>query len=300
MARLFRWIIFLSFIGGIVFWWISRPQFIDPSTIADLSGDADRGGIVFYAGGCSSCHAEPKATGDAKLVLSGGLEFHTQFGTFVAPNISPSDEGIGSWSAADLANAMLHGVSPDGAHYYPAFPYTSYSKASLQDIVDLKAFIDTLPPSDVANIPHDVGFPFNIRRTLGGWKFLFASDAFVQNDIGPELDRGRYLVEALGHCAECHTPRNILGGLKNSAWMSGGPNPNGRGNIPNITPHETGIGSWSRDEIVEYLTSGFTPEFNVAGGGMADVVLNTGQLSVEDRGAIADYLMSLPALEKSY
>lgn len=300
MRRFIRWVIFLSLIGGVVFWFMTRPETIDPAELAGLTADAVRGEQVYYAGGCGSCHAAPKAEADAKLVLAGGLHFASPFGTFYAPNISPSDAGIGGWSAEDLANAMIHGTSPDGAHYFPVFPYTSYGRVSLQDIVDLKAFLDTLPPTDVANKPHDVPFPFNIRRSLGGWKFLFKSDS-PRVDVGddPQLARGQYLVEGLGHCGECHTPRNLLGGAKYTAWLSGAPNPDGPGRIPNITPHESGTAGWTNADIEEYLFSGFTPEFDVAGGQMADVVFNTGHLTAEDRAAMAAYLKAVPALQTS-
>lgn len=301
MAWAFRWFVFLGLIGLAVFWWVSRPSFLDEPDVAGFVGDPVNGELVFYAGGCSSCHAAPGATGDAKLVLSGGLEFHSDFGTFLAPNISPSPQGIGTWDTYDLANAMIKGVAPDGSHYYPAFPYVSYSKANIQDIVDLKSYLDTLPADATPNQPHQVGFPFNVRRLLGGWKFLFArSDFVIDVAQDPELERGRYLVEGLGHCAECHTGRNLLGGLSKGAWLAGGPNPDGKGKIPNITPHESGIAAWSRDEIVEYLTSGFTPEYDVAGGSMSDVVANLAQLPPEDREAITAYLMALPALPAGF
>ncbi len=196
--------------------------------------------------------------------------------------------GIGGWTDAQIINAIQHGVDHAGNHLYPAFPYASYNKAELQDLVDLVAFWRTLPVSDVPSQPHEVGLPFSIRRAVGLWKLMFASDDFViQGDLTAEQTRGRYLVEALGHCAECHTPRNMLGGLSRDRWLSGAPNPSGEGRIPNITP---GALTWSEGEIAEYLKSGFTPEFDTAGGSMAEVVKNTGQLSDADRAAIAAYL----------
>lgn len=297
MRRLFRWVVFLGLIGLAVFWWISRPSYVDSGELAGLSGDAQKGERIFYAGGCSSCHAAPGAEGDDKLLLAGGLEFHTEFGTFLAPNISPHENGIGGWSAEDLVNAMKHGVSPDGAHYYPAFPYTSYAKARVEDIVHLKAFLDTLEPVETESKPHQVSFPFNIRRSLGGWKFLFMSDEWQLASDDPQVQHGRYLAEGLGHCAECHTSRNPLGGLNNGLWMAGGPNPDGKGSIPNITSHETGLADWSDPDIEEYFKSGFTPEFDVAGGQMTDVVANLSKLTDEDRQAIVAYLRAIPKLE---
>ena len=297
MRRLLRWTLFLGLIGICAFWFLTRPVFESAESVAGLNGDAVRGEQIFYAGGCSSCHAAPNAEGEAKLLLAGGLAFETEFGTFHAPNISPHENGIGGWSAIDLVNAMKHGVSPDGQHYFPAFPYTSYSKAAIEDIVDLKAYLDTLDPVETANIPHEVGFPFNIRRSLGGWKLLFMNDNWILESEDAQVLRGRYLVEALGHCSECHTGRNLLGGATAAGFLGGGPNPDGKGNIPNITPHETGLAAWSTDEIIEYLTSGFTPDFDVAGGSMTDVVSNISMLPPEDRAAIAAYLKAVPPVE---
>jgi len=274
-----------------VFWWVTRPQTLPDDYFAGLSADAARGETVFWAGGCASCHAAVDATDDSRLILSGGRAFPSDFGTFYAPNISSDPtHGIGSWTSLNLANAMQRGVSPTGQHYYPAFPYTSYVRATPQDVADLHAFLATLPADSSPNKVHDVGFPFNIRRTLGGWKFLFFSDAWrVTSSLTPQQTRGRYLSEALGHCGECHTPRNMLGGLT-SRWFAGAPDPSGKGRIPNITPAKL---TWSAADLTEYFTSGFTPEFDSAGGHMADVVQNLSQLSRQDREAIAAYLQAV-------
>ena len=297
MKRIFLGLCLLGVIGAALFFVITRPTRVDAEAMVALTGDATRGEQVFWAGGCAACHTAEKASGEALLLLSGGRRFATDFGTFIAPNISPdATHGIGGWTTADLANAMIHGTSPDGKHYYPAFPYASYIHASLQDIADLKAFLDTLPASNRANDPHEVGFPFNIRLALGGWKFLFLSDtpAIPTADLTDIEKRGQYLVEGLGHCGECHTPRNALGGRQMSRWLAGGPNPDGEGKIPNITPAKL---TWSEAEIAEYLTSGFTPDFDSVGGSMAGVVTNTSHLTPEDRTAIAAYLKKVPASE---
>ena len=296
MGRIIGLLCVLLLIGGGLFWFITQPKRVNPNELIALQGDAERGRVVFHAGGCASCHAAPKAEGEARYVLAGGKAFETDFGTFYAPNISPHQNGIGGWSAEDLINAVKFGTSPGGAHYYPAFPYVSYGQVSVPDIVDLKAYLDTLEPVATQNLPHDVGFPFNIRLSLGGWKFLYGSRDWQLETSDPVLERGRYLVEALGHCTECHTSRNPLGGTRHDRWLAGAPNPSGKGRIPNITPHETGIAKWSSAEIVEYLTSGFTPDFDVAGGEMYEVVLNMAELSDTDRAAIAAYLKAIPAL----
>ncbi|MEL6523382.1 MAG: cytochrome c [Pseudomonadota bacterium] len=276
--------------GAGSYWFVTRPA--PAPDMGGLTGDAAKGEQIFWAGGCASCHAAEGATGEAKLVLAGGRAFPSDFGTFYAPNISPDPEaGIGDWSMSDLARAMQAGVSPDGRHYYPAFPYTSYQNADLQDLADLHAFMKTLPADSTANRPHDVGFPFNIRRNLGGWKWLFTTEGWqVDGDLSDIEVRGRYLAEALGHCGECHTDRNGLGALDVDRWMAGAPNPTGEGRIPNITPAAL---DWSEADIAEYLNSGFTPDYDSAGGHMADVVENTAKLPPEDRAAIAAYLKRL-------
>ncbi|GLQ35850.1 diacylglycerol kinase [Amylibacter marinus] len=275
-------------------WVLTAPKFLDPAPFDQATPNLENGALVFAASGCSSCHAAHKAKGNDKMILSGGIHFETAFGTFIAPNISPSDEGIGGWSVMDLANAMQRGVSPDGAHYYPAFPYTSYTRMSPQDIVDLHSYLQNLPKSSVPSAPHQVGFPFNIRRAMGGWKLLFMRDGFVAEiPDDPILARGQYLVEGAGHCAECHTPRNPLGGLLMGKWLAGGQNPDGPGRIPNITPHAL---TWSAEEIAEYLATGFTPEFDVVGGSMVSVQENMALLPASDRTAIAAYLLHIDAI----
>lgn len=293
---LIRWAVALVVIGAAVFWWLTRPQVADASVVAGVEPDLARGEMVFHAGGCASCHSAEGATDEAKLILSGGRAFPSPFGTFRAPNISPDPEhGIGGWSALDLLNAMRHGVSPDGRHYFPAFPYTSYARSTVEDIVSLHAYLQTLPADATPDKPHDVGFPFNIRRSLGGWKFLFMSDGWVvDGDLTDEETRGRYLAEALGHCGECHTARNLLGGPVMARWLGGAPNPTGRGNIPNITPAKL---DWSTADLVEYFTSGFTPEFDTAGGQMVEVIESLSKLPDTDRAAIAAYLKKVPAVE---
>lgn len=264
---------------------------------AGLPPDPAHGAQVFWAAGCASCHMAPKATGDAQLVLAGGQAFATQFGTFYAPNISPDpDHGIGGWDIATFVHSIQDGITPEGEHTYPAMPYTAYAKLVPQDVVDLKAYIDTLPPSAVPSQDHAVGFPFNIRRALGGWKFLFASAAFVMPDATastPDLQRGRYIVEAMAHCGECHTPRNLLGGLQKANWLAGAPLPDGPGRVPNITPAKL---SWSDADILAYLTTGFTPEFDVVGGSMAHVVENMARLPAADVAAVVAYLKATPAV----
>lgn len=296
MRRALTAVALLVLAGLAAAWAITRPRPLPAGALAGLTPDPVRGEQVFWAGGCASCHADAEARGEGKLVLKGGQRFPSPFGTFVAPNISNDPEaGIGGWSALDLANAMLRGVSPAGRHYYPAFPYASYARASLQDVVDLRAFLAALPADPTPSAPHEVGFPFNIRLALGAWKFLYLDPSWVvAGNLSPEEARGRYLAEALGHCGECHTPRTALGGMDRSRWLAGGPVPGGKGNFPNITPGKL---DWSQADIVEYLTSGFTPDYDSAGGHMALVVENTAHLPAADRAAIAAYLKRVPPVE---
>lgn len=282
--------------GGALFWALTRPATLPTQTLAILSDhapDPENGEAVFWAAGCASCHAapglEPNAPTEARLQLSGGHEFATPFGTFRAPNISMHPiEGIGAWSQTEFARAVLLGVSPEGAHYYPAFPYTTYGRARPEDVADLWAFWQSLPADATPSQPHGVGFPFTIRRGLGLWKLLnFNTDFVAPASNTPQLSRGRYLVEALGHCAECHTPRDLGGGLVRSQWLDGAANPAGDGRIPALPPR-----AWSAEDIAAYLQSGFTPSFDVVGGSMADVIANLSRISPDDRAAIAAYLLA--------
>lgn len=303
-GKLVKLAIAAAAIGGGAFWWLSAP---DPFTTAELAGiddgDAERGRTVFWAGGCASCHAAPGAAGEARLALVGGVELATPFGTFVAPNISqhPQD-GIGGWSATDLANAMLRGVSPDGAHYYPAFPYSSYARMTVADVGDLHAFMKTLPAVAGAAAEHQLGFPFNIRRGLGLWKLLYrdGQPVVALGDASDPVKRGQYLVEGPGHCGECHTPRNAIGGPEKDRWLSGAVAAEGQGTVPNITSGQGGLDDWSETDIATLLETGFTPEFDSAGGAMASVVRNMAELPQDDRAAIAAYLKAIPGHPNGY
>lgn len=281
-------------LGIAVFWVVTAPRTTDDKRLAGVTPSLERGAYVYTAGGCASCHAGEDGNAEE---LSGGMAFTSDFGTFYAPNISPSAAGIEGWSAVDLANAVRQGVSPEKKHYYPAFPFASYVRMTDLDVVSLHAYLQTLPQSKITSKPHDVNFPFNIRRLLGGWKFLFLRDAPIVDDpnLTDEELKGQYLVETLAHCGECHTPRNALGGMDKSRWLSGAPNPSGKGNIPNITPAKL---DWSAADIAYYFESGFTPDFDSVGGHMAHVVDNFASLDASDREAIAAYLKRVIPIEE--
>lgn len=254
----------------------------------------ERGKAVFDAGGCYACHTNVKENGQP---LAGGPALKTPFGTFYAPNITPDPEhGIGRWTDAQFLRAMREGISPRGDFYYPVFPYTAYTKASTRDLLDLKAYLMTLAPVAQPSAHHEVGFPFSVRLILLPWRWLNFDAGERKPDPAKDAvwNRGAYLVEALAHCGECHTPRNIIGGLDRGSWLSGsrdGP----AGEIgPNLTPHETGLAEWSEADIALALETGLTLEGTV-GDSMAEVVrFGTRLMSAEDRRAIARYLKSLP------
>lgn len=290
-------------LGAIAGWFASAPQRLDTRIVTSAApGDAGRGARMFHAGGCASCHAAKGAEGEARFMLGGGVELATPFGTFVAPNISQDrKDGIGGWTLDDFAAAMLKGVSPDGRHYYPAFPYASYVRMKPQDVADLFAFMQTLPAVAGQTAPHDLAFPYNIRRGIGLWKLLHLHDRPVVEFAEGTPDKvlaGRYLVEGPGHCGECHTPRDAAGGSDGSQWLAGAVAAEGKGVVPNIT--SGGIGGWSEADIAGYLETGFTPDFDSVGGSMVEVQKNMAQLTSEDRAAIAAYLKAIPARQNGY
>ena len=305
LKRLVGAVIVLGAAGAAGGWVLSAPVRLDAATVAQLGpGDAARGKRIFYAGGCTSCHARPGAEGDARLELAGGLELKTPFGTFVPPNISqdPKD-GIGAWSEEDFANAMLKGVSPTGEHFYPAFPYTSYARMKPADVADLHAFMKTLPAVAGKAPGHKLSFPFNIRRGIGLWKRLYLSPepVIALPDGAPDKAlAGRYLVEGPGHCGECHTPRDFAGGVRKGQWLAGAVAAEGPGVVPNITSGEGGIKDWSEADIANYLETGFTPEFDSVGGAMVEVQRNMARLTADDREAIAAYLKAVPPHPNGY
>lgn len=283
-------------VGLGVFWVVTIPATVPASALAPRTPNLDNGKTMFIAGGCTSCHATPNQ--DDKTRLGGGVALKSPFGTFYSPNISPDqNDGIGRWSEADFVTAMVKGTSPRGEHYYPAFPYTSYQRMRYDDLRDLFAYLKTLPQVAGKARGHDLPFPFTIRRTLGGWKFLFLDGEAFKPDASKDAawNRGAYLVNGPNHCAECHSPRNLLGGIVASQRFAGGPDPEGDGWVPNIT--QKGLNNWSQEQIAKLLETGDMPDGDSIGGNMGKVVGNTRQLSAEDRAAMAVYIKSLPPVE---
>lgn len=254
-----------------------------------------RGRYLYEAAGCGGCHASVQ-----NAVPSGGLGLDTPFGTFYVPNITPDKEhGIGSWSEADFGNALRRGIGVKGEYLFPVFPYTSFTNMTDRDIGDLYAYLMSVPPAPDPNKPHQAKAFFGWRPLLFFWRMLFFSPGPLKTDSAKpeEWNRGNYLVHAVAHCEECHTPRNFLGAVKSSGSFSGNiGGPDGQ-NAPNITSDvATGIGSWSLEDIQRLLRTGLTPESDQVGSGMKAVVRGTSKLTDADRHAIATYLRTVPPI----
>jgi mono/diheme cytochrome c family protein len=292
-------------LGGLVavaFYVVTIPVGVPASALPEHAPDLANGKYLFVAGGCADCHAVPlEGCGDSKIKdagrLAGGRCLKTPFGTFNVPNISPDKEtGIGNWTTLDFVTAMKRGIAPDGTYLYPAFPYTSYQRMTYEDLIDLKAYLDSLPAVRSEVPPSELRFPFNVRRGLGLWHLLYVDGKSFTPDptASPELNRGAYLVRGAAHCSECHSSRNSLGGIVEDTAFAGAPSLEGDGSVPNITPSEDGIGDWSEDDIAYLLETGNKPDFDTIGETMVPVQKNMAALTPEDRNAIAAYIKSLP------
>ena len=253
--------------------------------------DVQRGAYLVQAGGCIGCHTAAKT--DA-TPFAGGRALTTPFGTFYGPNITPDAKaGIGNWTEAMFIRAMRHGERPDESNYFPAFPYPSFTKISDADLHDLWAFMRTLPPSAQTSQQHDLKFPFGFRFAVSVWKWLFFTPGAFTPDpqASGTVNRGAYLVQALGHCGECHTPRNIMGGPKSGRTLAGGKGPEGK-SIANLTP--TNLKKWNDNDLKEFLLSGLSPDGDVAAAAMGEVVTNTtSKLTPSDLSSLIAYLRSL-------
>jgi mono/diheme cytochrome c family protein len=292
MKRLLIVAIVLAALG----WWLTGPNGLPASVVPEHVPDLVNGERLFHAGGCASCHGRVEDGKPRRDVMAGGLVMRSPVGAFHVPNISSDTvHGIGAWSELDFLNAMQRGLAPDGSHYYPAFPYTSYARMNVPDLLDLKAYLDQLPASPNTVPEHELDFPFGLRRGLGLWKRLFLDESPVV--IVPADDellrRGRYLVEGAGHCGECHTPRNAAQAMDPDRWLIGGANPEGEGRVPGLTPARESFADWTAEDIAYYLEAGVDPDFDVVGGTMAAVQDNMSRLPAEDREAIAAYLKAL-------
>jgi mono/diheme cytochrome c family protein len=267
------------------------------ASLAPADEDASRRGeYLVRAGGCFSCH-----TAAGGQPLAGGRALATPFGTFYSPNITPDpDTGIGRWTDAQFLRALREGVRPDGANYFPVFPYPSFTGITDGDALAIKAYLFSVPPVRQQNRAHDIGFPFSWRFLQTGWKLLFFTPGPFQPvpERSTAYNRGAYLATALAHCGECHTPRNILGAMRSSLRLAGTPDgPDGQ-LVPNITPDPgTGIGKWEKADVVELLKTGTTPEQSKVKGAMRETIQDgLKYLSDADLEAIADYLFAQPSI----
>jgi mono/diheme cytochrome c family protein len=288
----------LIVVGFVAFWLITMPKKLPASEIAaGYQPNLANGEVMFNAGNCSACHMAQNQPD--RTILAGGLKLKSPFGAFVAPNISPDPKyGIGGWTEAEFVNAVKRGTGRHGEHLYPAFPYTAYSLMKTSDVRDLFAYIKTLPAVAKPTAGHELGFPFNIRLVLGGWKFLYFHPQEFKADPKQSAawNRGAYLAEGPAHCAECHTPRGPLGGPELDKLYAGSPNLEKGGRFAgNITSHpKDGIGDWSVDDIASLLSTGTDRCFNEPNG-MREVLGGMSKLPAEDITALATYVHAIPA-----
>ena len=249
-----------------------------------------RGEYLLHLGGCVSCH-----TAEGGTRLAGGLKMETPYGDFYTPNITPDREtGIGDWSDDDFIAAMTRGVAPDGSHYYPAFPYTSYTHMTREDLLDLKRYLDAQQAVRIENREHDLTFPFSVRFLMSAWKWLFFDPEPIAaiNANGSLWNRGNYIVNGPGHCVECHTPRNLFGALDRGRHLEGNPDgPEGE-SVPGLhRAQDSDFRLWSNDDVFFLLQTGMLRDGDFVGGSMGKVIDNTtSRLTERDQKAIATYL----------
>jgi mono/diheme cytochrome c family protein len=264
--------------------------------LATAAQTPTRGEYIFRASGCAACHTDVDNGGRP---LAGGRALKTPFGTFYTPNITPDPvHGIGGWSDDDFVRAMREGVAPDGSHYYPSFPYTSYTRMRRQDVLALKEYLFSRDPVARPNRSHDLPWYLSFRRLLWFWKLMYFDKGEFKEvaDRPAAWNRGAYLVLALGHCAECHSPRNYLGAIDAQMRFAGTRHGPGGKAVPNITPDvQTGIGGWPRADVAYFLRTGATPDGDYTGGEMAEVIdEGLSHLNRADLEAMAEYLWSIP------
>lgn len=272
--------------------------FFTGAVIAAEEDMVAKGEYLAYAAGCVTCHTADK---DDAQPLAGGRALKSPFGTFYSPNITPDiATGIGAWSDDDFVRALWEGLSPEGEHYFPAFPFTAYTGISRADALAIKAYLFSLEAAVNRSHEHDLPFYMSSRMAAGAWKFsYFDAGRFTPDaEESEQWNRGAYLVRHLSHCGECHTPRGRLGALLEDAELGGNPDFSEDESVPNITPHkEDGIGRWSASDIEYFLDIGMLPDGDFSGGEMGTVIDDsTSRMTREDRLAIATYLKSLQPL----
>jgi mono/diheme cytochrome c family protein len=285
-------------------WLVYRASSIAPSPLPGAPPEITaelvaEGRYLFQIASCGSCHTDKPNDG---AYLAGGRRFATPFGTFNSPNISPHPiDGIGGWTLPQFAHAVRDGIGPDGGHFYPVFPYTSFTGLRDEDVAALYAYTMQLPPEPGPNRPHELSWPMRFRLVNWLWKLLFFEPGPYRDDPrqSASWNRGAYIVTSIAHCGECHTPRNALGATDKARALAGTAEGPGGEAVPNITQDlHTGIGKWSRSKLAYYLVTGELGEdaYTSAGGAMAEVIEDgLTHLREEDLDAIVDYLLTVPA-----
>jgi mono/diheme cytochrome c family protein len=268
-------------------------------TPAFAADDIERGAYLVRAGGCVACHTDIKGKGPE---FAGGFPLATPYGTFYSPNITPDKKtGIGKWSNNDFVRAMREGTGPDGDHYFPTFPYPTYTKMRRSDVLAIKAYLFSRKPVRRENREHDVGPPFSWRFLMGPWKVLnFSEGVFKPNpEKSEQWNRGAYLVDAVAHCGECHTPRNESGAMNMSMYMAGTNDGPENKSVPNITPDKkTGIGDWDAKDIAHLMKTGLKPDYDDVQGTMEEAVqYGLKYMTDADLMAMAVYLKTIPAIK---
>ena len=307
MIAALRWLLVAGVVlaGGVLAWlaWPATGGIELPAGVSSANpGMADRGAYLVRAAACLPCHWDKKNGGQR---FAGGRELKTPFGIFYTPNITPDGEtGIGKWSDAEFVRALTHGVGRSGEQLYPTFPYTSYRYMKIEDALAIKAYLSTQNAVHHPNKPHALSFPYSWRALVKGWKLLyFSAPRPVIDEPGRDAswNRGRYLVTAVGHCAECHSPRDAQGAMLPGAWLHGNPKGPDGWKVPALAgPGAKEFSGWTQAQIANYLKSGEEPNFDSAEGPMAEVIAEgTKYLTDEDRLAIADYLKSLSTMPGS-
>lgn len=279
-------------VGAVYAWPIGTPP---PEALSSLEGDVSKGAYLARAAGCIACHTNP----EGGAPLAGGVALDTPFGTLYSPNLTTDpNAGIGDWSIEEFAVAVRQGISPTGEAYYPAFTYPFYGDLSDQDIADLWAAFQTVPPNDTPSRAADMAFPFDQRAALKLWRALYLYDPSTEPVEGQPDDwnRGKWLVEGVTHCAACHTTRNVLGGrMTETAKFAGSDMLPGNGSAPPIDTASLVENGWDVESLAYALRSGITPEGDAFGNSMGEVVLfGTQYLTEDDLTAMATYLMDQP------
>ncbi|HZY67454.1 MAG TPA: cytochrome c [Devosia sp.] len=290
--RAWRWVVILVVLVGAGIGIYMLTPVTGPARDLTLAGDATRGEYLIRLGGCISCHTDRENGG---VELAGGAGLATPFGTFYPPNITSSQTaGIGGWTLAQFSKAMSDGEGPEG-HLYPAFPYDSYTLMSDGEIADLHAALLARPADDTPSRPHEVGFPFNIRLAMAGWKHLFFRPQRYVADPSQsaEWNRGKYIVFGPGHCVTCHSPRNLLGGISPGSELAGSPGGTPGGRAPSLRKADLEDHDYDVETLTQTLADGFTPGFDNFGGPMGEVIRDeTSHWTADDRRAVATYLLS--------